>query len=211
MYISSNACSAMTGCQYYVLVCLSFVLCLRTTIALKCNFGTTHQVNHFNESGFLGTWHETERTTLQWGDNTWHSQVWEFQRGSDGHLYMAYTGYSQQTQSCSSPETGLLTPVGPGASYQLSAEGRYEASLQISYTDYKNIALVYMCYEPEVSGLCNRNRAHVSLLSRTISLTKAQRAVLMGHLDLACIEDGHIEQANTGLCQIPVPLIPVGK
>lgn len=55
-----------------------------------------------------------------------------------------------------------------------------------------------MCYEPEVSGLCNRNRAHVSLLSRTISLTKAQRAVLMGHLDLACIEDGHIEQANTG-------------
>ena len=26
----------------------------------------------------------------------------------------------------------------------------------------------------------------------------AQRAVLMGHLDLACIEDGHIEQANTG-------------
>lgn len=72
------------------------------------------------------------------------------------------------------------------------------ASLQISYTDYKNIALVYMCYEPEVSGLCNRNRAHVSLLSRTISLTKAQRAVLMGHLDLACIEDGHIEQANTG-------------
>lgn len=43
---------------------------------------------------FLGTWHELERTTFQWGENTWHSQVWVFKRGANGHLYMAYTGYS---------------------------------------------------------------------------------------------------------------------
>uniref|UniRef100_K1PQ06 Uncharacterized protein n=1 Tax=Magallana gigas TaxID=29159 RepID=K1PQ06_MAGGI len=154
---------------------------------------------------FLGTWHELERTTFQWGENTWHSQVWVFKRGANGHLYMAYTGYSAQSKSCSSPQTGLLTHSGSGASYTLTSEGRYEAALRVAYTDYSNVALVYMCYAPEVLGTCDRNRVHVSLLSRSPSMSKAQRTILMTHIDLECVENGHLHQATSGLCQEPIP------
>ncbi|XP_061178304.1 uncharacterized protein LOC133186934 [Saccostrea echinata] len=146
---------------------------------------------------FLGTWHELERTTFQWGDGTWYSQVWTFKRGNDGQLYMAYTGFSPRTQSCTSPNTGLLS--GTGGSYTLTSEGRYEAALRVAYTDYENVALVYMCYAPEIQGTCDRTSVHVSLLSRTPSLSTPQRSMLKAHLDLKCVEDHHLNQATTGL------------
>lgn len=59
---------------------------------------------------------------------------------------------------------------------------------------------MYVCTELEANMICDRRSVHVSLLSRTTSLTKAQRAVLMGHLDLDCIEDGQITPDTTGTC-----------
>ncbi|XP_034327289.2 uncharacterized protein [Magallana gigas] len=182
-----------------------FAFCSKFSVAISCDFDGTNTVADFNDTKFLGTWHELERTTFQWGENTWHSQVWVFKRGADGHLYMAYTGYSAQRKSCSSPQTGLLTHSGSGASYTLTSEGRYEAALRVAYTDYSNVALVYMCYAPEVLGTCDRNRVHVSLFSRSPSMSKAQRTILMSHIDLDCVENGHLHQATAGLCQEPIP------
>ncbi|XP_048747377.1 uncharacterized protein LOC125659673 isoform X2 [Ostrea edulis] len=110
---------------------LTFALIFNCNVcsAVECNFDGTRTVKHFNETRFLGTWHELERTTFQWGDNTWHSQVWSLKRGGDGHLYLAYTGYSPQTQSCSSPQTGMLS--GTGSSYIMTAEGRYEGRCKV--------------------------------------------------------------------------------
>ncbi|XP_062601455.1 uncharacterized protein LOC134263162 [Saccostrea cucullata] len=186
-----------------------FLIGIRVLQAVRCDFDRTHLVNNFNETGFLGTWHELERTTFQWGDNTWDSQVWTFKRGSDGHLYMAYTGFAPRTQSCTSPNTGLLS--GTGGAYTMTAEGRYEAALRVAYIDYSNVALVYLCYAPEIQGTCDRSAVHVSLLSRTPALSTPQRSVLKAHLDLKCMENHHLNQASTGLCQVPIPTIPVGK
>lgn len=70
--------------------------------------------------------------------------------------------------------------------------------MRVAYTDYSNVALVYMCYAPEVLGTCDRNRVHVSLLSRSPSMSKAQRTILMSHIDLDCVENGHLHQATSG-------------
>ncbi|XP_061184375.1 uncharacterized protein LOC133192376 [Saccostrea echinata] len=185
--------------KHYLTLILSFVLLIniRDLQAVRCDFDGTRLVNNFNETGFLGTWHELERTTFQWGDGTWYSQVWTFKRGNDGQLYMAYTGFSPRTQSCTAPNTGLLS--GTGGSYTLTSEGRYEAALRVAYTDYENVALVYMCYAPEIQGTCDRTSVHVSLLSRTPSLSTPQRSMLKAHLDLKCVEDHHLNQATTGL------------
>lgn len=68
----------------------------------------------------------------------------------------------------------------------------------MAYTDYTNVALVYMCYAPEVLGTCDRNRVHLSLLSRSPSMSKAQRTILMSPIDLDCVENGHLHQATSG-------------
>lgn len=70
--------------------------------------------------------------------------------------------------------------------------------MRVAYTDYSNVALVYMCYAPEVLGTCDRNRVHVSLFSRSPSMSKAQRTILMSHIDLDCVENGHLHQATAG-------------
>lgn len=46
-------------------------------------------------------------------------------------------GCSAQSKSCSSPQTGLLTHSGSGASYTLTSEGRYEGKkLLLSVFDF---------------------------------------------------------------------------
>ncbi|XP_061178302.1 uncharacterized protein LOC133186932 [Saccostrea echinata] len=109
---------------------------------------------------------------------------------------MAYTGFSPRTQSCTSPNTGLLS--GNEGTYILtSKEGKYEGALRVAYTDYENVALVYMCFAPVIQGTCDRTTVTVSLLSRTSALSAPQRSVLMAHMDLKCLEDHHLNQATT--------------
>ncbi|XP_052219673.1 uncharacterized protein LOC127837017 [Dreissena polymorpha] len=146
---------------------------------------------------FLGNWFEAERTELQWGHNTWQSAVGNIFEATNGTNYFSYTGHSQ-SKGCSAPETGFFTESSLIGRVTLTSEaGVYELTFQVANTDYRHVALVYMCYEPMKIGTCGKGKMHLSLLTRHSPLTSHQRATLMSHLGNTCILEADIIKATT--------------
>ena len=71
---------------------------------------------------------------------------------------------------------------------------------QVSFTDYDNIALVYLCYnyKEEDNGVCKSENLYAGFLTRQVPMTKQQLEVLNGKLDLKCITSKDIVFRQTG-------------
>ncbi|XP_045173386.2 uncharacterized protein LOC123534951 [Mercenaria mercenaria] len=191
-------------CLAHALFCVLFAIS-DLTDAETCDFSRIPLQQNFNMKRFLGNWFEEERTELQWGQNTWHSAVWNLFEAASGTSYFSYTGHSE-SKGCSSPETGFFTDTSLNGRVTLTSEkGQYELTFQVAYTDYQHVALVYMCYEPLVNGVCHKGKMHLSLLSRHSPLTSQQRSTLISHLGNTCLVEADIIKALTGLCVAPTP------
>lgn len=162
---------------------------------------------NFDLKKFTGTWYTITRSTFAWGKNTFSSFSMDIEENEDGSFQISYTG--QIDKKCTPVESGTLEQVKnrPGQ-YILRVSGQKNnpPTLIISFTDYKDIALVYYCFKYRQGTMkqCHVKGMQVEVISRD---QNPDRQNLNEYISRAnkrlCITPKQLNPTIPGLCKIP--------
>ncbi|XP_053380503.1 uncharacterized protein LOC123546432 [Mercenaria mercenaria] len=160
----------------------------------------------FDLNKFAGTWYTITRTTLAWGDNTFKSFSIEIGKNEDGSFHFSYTG--QIGDKCLPVESGTLVKNGRPGHYilRVSGQSNNHATIIISFTDYRNMALVYYCfkYRPGSRAQCQKNGMQIEIMSKDLTPKKKDaNAYIKRSGKRLCAPAKLLEATQPGLCKIP--------
>ncbi|XP_060557240.1 uncharacterized protein LOC132717704 [Ruditapes philippinarum] len=160
----------------------------------------------FDLNKFAGTWFTVTRTTFAWGDYTFESFSLEIEKAEDGSFGFSYTG--QIGDKCLPVESGKLVKNGRPGQYTLRTNRQTSDNsiLIISFTDYKNLALVYYCFKfrPGSRAQCQKNGMQIEIISKQLNPNKKD---VNGYIKRSgkrlCVQASILEATQPGLCKVP--------
>ncbi|XP_025112871.1 uncharacterized protein LOC112575321 isoform X3 [Pomacea canaliculata] len=176
-------------------------------LVIQCAQEFISEMDSFDFQQFSGAWHTVRQTKFMWGNNTWDSVVRKFVIGADGDVSIAYTGYDKSKRMCSPAEVIALQPTSRPDRWTFTGLDARPVTMQVIWTDYDNVALLYTCAQVTEDGLCVRSSLQVEYLSRTPVPTDKSLDTLSDMLPGVCVQESEVEVVATDLCKIPTIVV----
>lgn len=152
----------------------------------RCNIHNIQVVEDFDIEKASGIWYVVYRSS-----NLKNGGVFEFSDAGGGDMNVHFLGQSSDW-TCSSKFNTVMRhgqKIGDG-DFLTRPWGQTNGfvPLKFLYADYDNIMVIYVCVELLENGDCSRDGEHVTIVSRTKSLTPEQTMDAMIYAENACVD-----------------------